>query len=90
MEMAYALRNLQKLPPNNLMQFPSGRWGFVGSVDARLSIVQLDGSPATPDQIRKAASFGIGIMRHEIRTRSWETRADAIAAAAELGVMITA
>lgn len=43
-----------RLPQNCLNHYPSGRWGFVGSVDARLAYVRKDGSPATDDDLAGA------------------------------------
>lgn len=38
---------LKNLPTNNVMQYPSGRWGFVGRVDITLSFARKDGEPLT-------------------------------------------
>lgn len=68
-----------KLPENVLEQYPSGRWGFVGSVRADLAICRVDGSPASEDEIAQAKQFGLGFCSG-LTTRSFATEADAIAA----------
>ncbi len=71
---------MTSLPQNSLMQYPTGCWGFVGSVRADLCYVQLDGSPATDAQLDKARGFGPRLAR--LKTRSFATKADALAALA--------
>ena len=75
-----------QLPPNVLVQFPAGSWGFVGSVDARLAYVTEDGAEPTQEQLEDARSFGPQLAR--VKTRSWPTAAAALAAAAELGLTV--
>lgn len=69
------------LPSNALIQFPSGRWGFVGRVDARLSM------SGTPEEIETARRFGEGLSK--AKRLSWATREEAVAAAAAIGAEIT-
>lgn len=59
----------------HVIQFPSGRWGFVGSVPPSLA---FEGSP---EEIAKALKFGPGFAK--VTTRSWETEQAALEAKAE-------
>ena len=73
--------------PQSLIQFPSGRWGFVGRVDARLAYTAKDGSPADPAEIVKAKNFGPALAN--VKTCSWATAEEAIAAAEAIGATVT-
>ena len=64
------------------MQYPTGRWGFVGCVSCSLAYVQLDGSPATEKQLETARGFGPRLAH--VKTRCLATKADALQAAADL------
>lgn len=64
--------------PCSLIQFPSGRWGYVGKVPAALSFVRKDGSEASAAELMTACEFGPDLAG--VKTRSWATEADAIAA----------
>ena len=75
------------LPENVLIQFPSGRWGFVGHVDSRLSYTMLDGSPVTAEAAAIVSGFGPALAK--VRTRAWETPEAALAAAEAIGAMVT-
>lgn len=68
------------LPENIPLQFPSGRWGFVGSIRADLAYVQADGTPATETQLETARKFGPRLAH--LKTRSFVTKAEALAALA--------
>jgi hypothetical protein len=76
-----------KLPPNKVIQYPSGRWGFVGSVDARLSFVRKDGSTPSPKEFQDAQLVGPQMVG--LKTRSWGSREEAIEEARRLGLPIT-
>ena len=65
-----------KLPKNIVEQYPTGRWGFVGSVRADLAYVQRDGSPATDEQIEKCQQFGPRLAR--LTTRTWPNKEAAL------------
>lgn len=80
--------DMSALPEHCLIQFPAGSWGFVGSVDTRLAFVSKDGSEATAEQIKNAQQFGPRLAG--VKTRSWETKQDAIDAAAALGYDVKA
>ena len=67
----------------HLNQFPSGKWGFVGSVPRELCYVAIDGSTATDEQLRNAAQFGPRLAG--VKTRVWDTRESAVQAAQALG-----
>jgi hypothetical protein len=66
------------LPENEITQFPSGRWGFVGRVSAQLGYVRNDGSGATAEELQNAVSFGPRLAG--LKTRAWGTREEAEAA----------
>jgi N12 class adenine-specific DNA methylase/broad specificity phosphatase PhoE len=68
----------------HVIQFPSGKWGFVGSVPNDLGYEQKDGSPATPEQVSNIKQFGAGFVSG-VRKRGWDTKEQAIAEAARLG-----
>lgn len=69
-----------RLPTNAITQYPSGRWGFVGRVDARLGFTMKDGSPATDKAIADARIAGPSVAGLVCRT--FATREDAMAALA--------
>ena len=68
----------------HVIQFPSGKWGFVGNVPSDLSYEQKDGTPATSEQISNIKQFGAGFVSG-VRKRGWDTKEQAIAEAARLG-----
>lgn len=74
--LAQAMQMLANLPRNSLMQFPSGKWGFVGKVDAHLMYVTKEGTTPTEAQFRAAAQMGPGIVG--LKTRTWHTEEEAI------------
>ena len=76
------MKTATMIPNSNAIQYPSGRWGFVGRVSAALAYVQLDGSPATEEQLATAAQFGPRLAH--ITTRTFATKAEALHAAADL------
>ena len=63
----------------HVIENPSGTFSFVGSVPVSLRWVAKDGSPADPAEIDKAASFGPRFA--DVKTRTFATREDALAAA---------
>lgn len=65
-----------KLPANVVNQFPSGRWGFVGRVNAELAYVTNDGQAPSQKQIENAQRFGPGIAG--LRPRTWASKSDAL------------
>jgi hypothetical protein len=83
-EMQTALTAIKNMPQNNVIQYPTGRWGFVGQVDSRLAYCCKDGSEATADQIQKAIQHGPGIVG--LKSKTWETKELALEAAACLSL----
>lgn len=69
---------LGALPANQIIRFPSGRYGFVGRVDARLAYVTADGGVPTDAQMAAARHCGPGIAG--LKTRSYATEEEARAA----------
>lgn len=65
----------------NIIQFPSGRWGYVGKVPDEL--YYEDG--ATPEQIQQGKEFG---ERFGPKRRSFETAEDAEAFAESRGYSV--
>jgi hypothetical protein len=82
-----------KLPANSVIHFPSGKWGFVGSVDVRLAMV-LDGQVIeTEEQLAEAARCYqvemYGMVRRRLTSRVWDSQEEALQAAAALGLETT-
>lgn len=76
--LAQAARILANLPKNHVTQFPSGRWGFCGSVRADLAYRRKDGSPLTDvdiDNIRQ-----VGPRLAGVASVTFDSREDALAA----------
>ena len=89
-ELQQATRIVGSLPPNVLQQFPSGRWGFCGSVHPSLRFEMSDGSPPTDEALNVARQCGPGFARHlGLGSRTWATAEDAEAAADKLGQTVT-
>lgn len=65
----------------NVIQNPTGTWSFVGRVPAHLALVMKDGSPVTAEAAKIASSFGPALAK--VRTRSWPTKEEALAAASQ-------
>ena len=74
-------------PLNNVFQFPSGKWGFVGRVSVWLGWQRKDGTPLTLDDAMRLPTLSNPAMLY--KTRSYDTREDAIRAAKELGQPVT-
>lgn len=87
-ELQQGMKMLGSLPRNLITQFPSGRWGFVGSVNAQLIYQRKDGQPLTDKDCQDIASFGPGLLRH-IESLSWATAQEAEQAAKDLGFEIS-
>ena len=83
-ELAYAMGVLRNLPQNVVIECPNGRYSFAGSVSAELRFITRDGGTPTAEQIENARSFGPNVAG--LRSRTWDTREGAIAAAESLGV----
>ena len=75
-----------ELPENALIQFPSGRWGFAGKVDARLSYVRTDGAPLTAEDFEIIRGFGPALAK--VKALAWDTKEEALAAADAIGAKV--
>lgn len=73
--------NKPRFEKNSLIQYPSGRWGFVGTVNWQLTVVRKDGSLPTLEEAVEDNCLP-GSFR-KLKTRSWETWEAALAAAKE-------
>lgn len=65
----------------HVIQFPSGRWGFVGSVPEALAF------EGTAEEIQKARQFGPGFAK--VKAVSFATKEDAIAEASAKGFEVS-
>ena len=83
-----AVWGIGKLPLHELIQYPSGRWGFAGRVDARLAYVTKDGKTPTANQFESARIAGPDIAG--LKTRAWDSMEQAIIAAQKLGIKVGA
>lgn len=71
--------------------WPSGKFGFVGSIPIELAYEYADGSfPISDKDAKDIQSFGPGLVMKSrgIRTRSWQSREAAIAEAERLGYKV--
>lgn len=80
MSLAHVARLLSNLPRNSLAQYPTGRWGFVGSVRADLCYKRPDGEPLTGENVAEIRQFGPRLAG--VTGVSFETREDALTALA--------
>ena len=87
-ELQSAMGMLGSLPKNLITQYPNGRWGFVGSVNARLVYQRKDGQPLTEKDCQDIQQFGPGLLKH-IESLSYATAKEAEQAAKDLGFEIT-
>jgi hypothetical protein len=76
-----------KLPPNCITQYPSGRWGFVGKVDVRLSYSEKNGDTPTQERLDAARHCGPGLVG--LKPRTWPTKDAALEAAKDIGATVT-
>jgi len=75
-ELAGALKTLGAIREASVIKYPTGRWGFVGSVPAHLAYLTEDGQRPTVKQFQNAAIAGPRIAG--LVTRTWETEAAAL------------
>jgi len=68
------------------MKTPTGCWVFAGSVPGHLAYLHESGRPATDEELDTARRFGPRLAR--VKTRSWATREEAVAAATERGLKV--
>lgn len=74
-------------PKNHVFQYPSGKWGFVGRVDCRLTWQNKDGTPLTAADATRLVRLSNPGMAYKVKV--YNSRQDAIDAANVLGVEIT-
>ena len=67
-----------------VIQFPSKKWGFVGSVPCSLLYARKDGKPITNDDISSLHQAGPGFVPH-VETMTWESEEAALAEAIKQG-----
>ena len=58
------------------IQYPSGRWGLAGVIPVRSAYTQKDGSDLTDDQAELIRSHGPGLIRGQIKSRTFATKAE--------------
>lgn len=76
----------------HVIKYPSGTFGFTGSVPASLGYTNKDGSPLSADdedeamkEMRYSVPGGVGGKYSKFKTRSWKTAKEALAAAKKAG-----
>jgi hypothetical protein len=67
----------------HVMEYPTGRFGYVGSVPTTLAFTAPDGGPADPAEVEKACSFGQRFGK--VKSRTFATKEEAVAFASEHG-----
>lgn len=72
----------------HLDQYPSGRWGFSGSVPGILAYTDKAGNPVSDEFIKRQLMLPGSPKIRQIVTRTWETKEDALKAATELGFKV--
>ena len=72
------------IPTNCLIRSPAGPWFFIGLVDGRLAFARPDGSEPTAEDIERAER--LGARAANLKTRTWSSKAEALAAAAAISV----
>ena len=81
------------LPTNEIIQFPTGKWGFVGRVSVSLSFGRKDGTPLTDDdeaEIARLHSHGARFVVGKgtpFKMLVWDTKADAESAKATVAAL---
>jgi hypothetical protein len=70
------------------IQYPSGRWGFVGHVPMQLAHTALDGSPLDTETANLIQRHGPGMFKSKAKSVAFDTEAEAIAAATALGLTV--
>jgi hypothetical protein len=67
----------------HLIQYPSGNWGYAGSVPVKLAMIHKSGRELTEKELQDLPYMSCPSM-FGITTRSWTTKAEAERAAAML------
>lgn len=70
----------------HVIQYPSGNWGFVGSVHAMLTWQNKDGTPLTDSDIEKLRYLSNPGMLY--KSKSFKTKDDALKAAKDLNCQV--
>ena len=77
----------RRLRPLVLTKNPAGTWSFGGSAPKDLAYAdRATGAPISDEDAAQIAQHGPGLFRARIRSRTWSTQADALAAARALGI----
>lgn len=74
-------------PINHIFQYPSGKWGFVGRVDCRLTWQNKDGTPLNDTQASELTQLSNPAMFFKVKC--YDTREQALNAAEILGAKVT-
>jgi hypothetical protein len=69
-------------PKNQVIQFPNGKWGFVGKVSPELAFITKEGNKPSEKQIEVAKHCGPGIVG--LKSRVWNTQEEATTEAQNL------
>ena len=68
-----------------VIQYPSGRWGFVGAVPMELAYTAPDGTPLDDVTAKAVWQIGPGMLKGLVKGVSFATEREALDAAAALG-----
>ncbi len=71
----------------HVIQYPSGKWGFVGSVPAELSYVTKQGGSISAANIEK--QLRLPANKRIIKSRAWLTKEAAVEEANERGYEVS-
>jgi len=76
----------------HVIKYPSGNFGFTGSVPVELGYTNKDGSPLSDDdaaeamkEVKYSVPGGVGGKYSKFKTRTWKTAKEALAAAKKAG-----
>ena len=84
---AAAQSTTRRTHPLVLTKNPAGTWSFGGSVPKDLAYADREtGAPISDEDAAQIAQHGPGLFRARIRSLTWPTEADALAAARALGI----
>ena len=64
--------------PLAIIQYPTGRYGFAGSVPIDLAYVYHTGENLTDEMAAKIAKFGPGLYKKKVKSLSFDSESDAI------------
>lgn len=72
-----------------VIDYPNGRWGFVGRVPADLMYAHKDGTACSEEELlelRRSSNPAMSMNQLKVKTLSWATKEEAVAAAEAIGV----